>query len=150
MRTAASASALQRRSLRRLAFRRWQASHPPTAEGLETTRAAAPTGTPDDAGAAEPSAWPKRAARAVAGSVRAHPFAWLLGAAGFGAGCALLASVAKNARKPPRPAPPASLEEEQLALACRMDCAMLPAAGLQPLPYGVQVAVTLVPLAPPV
>ncbi|MBA3937707.1 MAG: hypothetical protein H0X38_09610 [Planctomycetes bacterium] len=87
----------------------------------------------------------------MADNVRAHPIAWLLGAAGVGAGCALLATLAgrAKARAQERPAPENELEEE-LALACRMDCAPHPAGGLPPLPLGVQVSVTLVPLTPPV
>jgi hypothetical protein len=142
----AAPQTIHRRHLRRLAFRRWQASH---AEHGEAT----PPTTADEDQATPPRAWPEHAVRAVADNVRAHPIAWLLGAAGVGAGCALLATLAGRARARAQPAERSASEgvaEEDLALACRMDCAPHPAGGLPPLQLGVQVSVTLVPLSPPV
>ena len=145
-----TAIALQhRRQMRRLAYRRWQASHLTGPEGHGEPRTEASPNTSAEGDATAPPSWPQRAGRAVADSVRAHPVAWLLGAAGFGAGCALFATMAKHARTKARQAPPDPQGEEHLALACRMDCAELPDAALRPLPCGVQVAVTLVPLATP-
>ncbi len=142
----AAPQTINRRHLRRLAFRRWQASH---AEHGEVT----PPTTGEKEQTTVPPSWPGRAARAVADNVRAHPLAWLLGAAGVGAGCALLATwtARAKARTPPAESPdPEDMVAEDLALACRMDCAPHPAGGLPPLPLGVQVSVTLVPLSPPV
>jgi hypothetical protein len=134
-----------RRHVRRLAFRRWQATrvgtpaiHPPEAA----------SSVPDERDERTGDAWPRRAAKAVVDNVRAHPVAWLLGAAGVGVGCALLARVLRKRTNSGQAEP--ALEDESLALACRMDCAVLSTSELPTMPLGVQVVVTLVPLTPPV
>ncbi len=136
-----------RRHVRRLAFRRWQATHvgAPASDHPEADPSI-PGGR--DAGTEEAPAWPHRAAKTVVDHVRAHPVAWLLGAIGVGAGCAVLAHVLRKKTRPAHAEP--AHDEESLALAYRMDCAALQASGLPTMPLGVQVVVTLVPLAPPV